>query len=78
MQPNLLTSPSPPQLQVFERVARPVVTGALQGFNGTIFAYGQTGSGEKPRCNSSLKAFEGYHQTFFALLLKIECLSPDP
>lgn len=32
--------------QVFERVARPVVNGALEGFNGTIFAYGQTGSGK--------------------------------
>jgi len=32
--------------QVFERVARPVVKGALDGFNGTIFAYGQTGSGK--------------------------------
>jgi len=33
-------------LQVFERVARPVVVSALDGFNGTIFAYGQTGSGK--------------------------------
>ena len=32
--------------QVFERVARPVVKGAMEGFNGTIFAYGQTGSGK--------------------------------
>jgi kinesin family member 6/9 len=31
---------------VFERVARPVVQGALEGLNGTIFAYGQTGSGK--------------------------------
>jgi kinesin family protein 6/9 len=31
---------------VFERVARSVVAGALEGFNGTIFAYGQTGSGK--------------------------------
>ncbi len=27
-----------PHVQVFERVARPVVSGALEGFNGTIFA----------------------------------------
>jgi kinesin family protein 6/9 len=33
-------------LQVFERVARPVVVSSMQGFNGTIFAYGQTGSGK--------------------------------
>lgn len=32
--------------QVFERVARPVVMGAMEGYNGTIFAYGQTGSGK--------------------------------
>ncbi|EFJ06488.1 hypothetical protein SELMODRAFT_135318 [Selaginella moellendorffii] len=31
---------------VFETVARKVVLGALDGFNGTIFAYGQTGSGK--------------------------------
>lgn len=35
-------------LQVFERVARNVVVGAMDGFNGTIFAYGQTGSGVQP------------------------------
>lgn len=29
--------------QVFDRVAREVVLGALQGVNGTVFAYGQTG-----------------------------------
>ena len=33
-------------MQVFERVARNVVLGTLEGFNGTIFAYGQTGSGK--------------------------------
>ncbi len=32
--------------QVFERVARPVVKAAMEGYNGTIFAYGQTGSGK--------------------------------
>lgn len=34
------------QDEVFERVARPVVSAAIEGFNGTIFAYGQTGSGK--------------------------------
>lgn len=33
-------------LQVFQRVARSVISGAMDGFNGTIFAYGQTGSGK--------------------------------
>ncbi|CAM6093821.1 unnamed protein product [Calypogeia fissa] len=31
---------------VFDTVARKVVLGALDGYNGTIFAYGQTGSGK--------------------------------
>ena len=34
------------QLEVFEKVAQPVVDNVLNGFNGTIFAYGQTGSGK--------------------------------
>ncbi|GLI60663.1 hypothetical protein VaNZ11_002864, partial [Volvox africanus] len=34
------------QDEVFERVARPAVMGAMSGYNGTIFAYGQTGSGK--------------------------------
>lgn len=33
-------------VQVFEKVARSVGLGALEGFNGTVFAYGQTGSGK--------------------------------
>lgn len=33
-------------MQVFEKVARSVGLGALEGFNGTVFAYGQTGSGK--------------------------------
>eukprot|EP00899_Mesostigma_viride_P007228 jgi/Mesvir1/16506/Mv10060-RA.1 len=34
------------QDEIFERVARKVILGALDGYNGTIFAYGQTGSGK--------------------------------
>ncbi|CAK4271273.1 unnamed protein product [Aphanomyces euteiches] len=34
------------QEEVFDRVGRPCVENALQGFNSTIFAYGQTGSGK--------------------------------
>ena len=33
-------------LRMFDAVARPIIDGALEGFNGTIFAYGQTGSGK--------------------------------
>lgn len=31
---------------VYDRVARPVVSSMLQGYNATIFAYGQTGTGK--------------------------------
>ncbi|ETV91670.1 hypothetical protein H310_13747 [Aphanomyces invadans] len=34
------------QEEVFDRVGRPCVQNALDGFNSTIFAYGQTGSGK--------------------------------
>ena len=36
------------QDSVYDRIARPVVTDVLKGFNGTIFAYGQTGTGKVP------------------------------
>lgn len=32
--------------EVYERVGKPVVLKALEGFNGTVFTYGQTGSGK--------------------------------
>jgi chromosomal replication initiation ATPase DnaA len=31
---------------VYDTVAKDVVQGALEGYNGTVFAYGQTGSGK--------------------------------
>lgn len=34
------------QDMVYDRLARPVVSEVLKGFNGTIFAYGQTGTGK--------------------------------
>lgn len=34
------------QQQVYGELGRPIVSQALDGFNGTIFAYGQTGSGK--------------------------------
>ncbi|TMW61922.1 hypothetical protein Poli38472_010985 [Pythium oligandrum] len=34
------------QAEVFDRVGRPCVESALNGFNATVFAYGQTGSGK--------------------------------
>eukprot|EP00878_Enallax_costatus_P046148 GHUV01055775.1.p1 GENE.GHUV01055775.1~~GHUV01055775.1.p1 ORF type:complete len:202 (+),score=55.82 GHUV01055775.1:502-1107(+) len=43
---NGILTPEAKQDEVFERVARPLVTSVLDGFNATIFAYGQTGSGK--------------------------------
>ena len=34
------------QDDIFNVVARPIITDVLKGINGTIFAYGQTGSGK--------------------------------
>ena len=34
------------QNEVFEIVARPVIDGVFEGWNGTILAYGQTSSGK--------------------------------
>lgn len=34
------------QATVYEDLAHPIVTGAIDGFNGCLFAYGQTGSGK--------------------------------
>ena len=34
------------QERVFNEVARDVIEGCFEGYNGTIFAYGQTGSGK--------------------------------
>ena len=42
------------QAQVFERVARPVVTGFLEGHNGVIFVYGATGSGKTYTVGSAM------------------------
>ena len=36
----------PLQEAVYDVVAKDVVHGALEGYNGTVFAYGQTGSGK--------------------------------
>ena len=35
-----------PQQIVFDRVAVPVVSSVIEGYNGTIFSYGQTGTGK--------------------------------
>ena len=34
------------QETVYEKVARPIIDGVLDGYNGTLFAYGQTGTGK--------------------------------
>ena len=32
--------------QIYEEICFPLVSGVLEGFNGTVFAYGQTGCGK--------------------------------
>ena len=39
-------APDVKQVDVYTRVARPIVSNVLEGYNGTIFAYGQTGTGK--------------------------------
>jgi len=39
-------APEVKQVDVYNRVARPIVSNVLEGYNGTIFAYGQTGTGK--------------------------------
>ncbi|OPL20730.1 centromere-associated e-like protein, partial [Mytilus galloprovincialis] len=33
-------------MDIFEEICKPVITGAVRGFHGTIFAYGQSSSGK--------------------------------
>jgi hypothetical protein len=42
------------QDHVYNRIAKPVVSDVLKGFNGTIFAYGQTGTGKVMQCKPLL------------------------
>ncbi|GAB5370146.1 hypothetical protein AAMO2058_001466900 [Amorphochlora amoebiformis] len=34
------------QSEIFDKIAKDIINGVLDGYNGTIFAYGQTGSGK--------------------------------
>ena len=43
---DFVFEPGATQDQVYDRIARPVISDVLRGFNGTIFAYGQTGTGK--------------------------------
>jgi len=49
--------PQARQDEVFERVAEPVVSSVLEGYNGTVFAYGQTGSGKTYTLTGGVDAF---------------------
>ena len=42
----IVNNPQVKQVDVYNRVARPIVCNVLEGYNGTIFAYGQTGTGK--------------------------------
>jgi hypothetical protein len=35
--------PDAPTMELYEAMGEPLVTSALEGYNGTLFAYGQTG-----------------------------------
>jgi kinesin family protein 5 len=52
-------APGCSQIEVYEHVARPLVSDVLQGYNCTIFAYGQTGSGKTHTVVGESKAPEG-------------------
>ncbi len=38
--------PDTKQIEIFETAARPLVKGAMDGYNGTLLCYGQTSSGK--------------------------------
>ena len=43
---NGILDPMTRQETVFDKIAKDVIDGCFDGYNGTIFAYGQTGSGK--------------------------------
>ena len=47
-------------MDVYNRVARPIVDNVLEGYNGTIFAYGQVSN-----CNQTMNS------TLFKISLKL-------
>lgn len=51
-------------MQVFERVAKPVVLSALDGINGTVFAYGQARINTKYTSYDSLYTYSNYVDNF--------------
>ena len=38
--------PDTHQIEIFETAAKPIIQGALEGYNGTLLCYGQTSSGK--------------------------------
>jgi kinesin family protein 3/17 len=59
--------PDSAQMDVYNRVARPIVENVLEGYNGTIFAYGQTGTGKTftMEGNRSVPELKGKISGFF-------------
>ena len=47
------------QDEVYDKVAKNIIDGALSGYNGTLFAYGQTGTGKTHTMMGSDVAGEG-------------------
>nr|XP_019943376.1 PREDICTED: kinesin-like protein KIF9 [Paralichthys olivaceus] len=46
------------QEEMYDRVCRPVVQGALDGYNGTVMCFGQTGAGKTYTLTGSTKSYQ--------------------
>lgn len=44
--PDLIFDETSSTSDLYDKVARPIISNALAGVNGTVFAYGQTSSGK--------------------------------
>lgn len=47
---------------MYDKIARPVVSDVLEGFNGVIMAYGQTGSGKTHTIFGSRASIDGINR----------------
>jgi kinesin family member 6/9 len=66
------------QDEVFDRVGRPCVQNALNGFNSTVFAYGQTGSGKTFTITGGAERYEDRGLIPRALSMIFEELKTNP
>lgn len=66
------------QAEVFDRVGRPCVQNALNGFNSTVFAYGQTGSGKTFTITGGAERYEDRGLIPRALSMIFEEMKSNP